>query len=122
MDFLDDIKKEKIRRFAFFVKSELKIKNNPTIIIKSNRDGLKTTGSYNYGQKEKIITVYGKNRMLVDIFRTLAHEMVHHKQYEDNRLLNKPKDIGGEIEDEANALAGRYIKMYAKIDSTIYDE
>jgi hypothetical protein len=48
--------------------------------------------------------------------------MVHHKQYEEGRLEVKPKDIGGDIEDEANAKAGQFIKMFAKIDETIYDE
>jgi hypothetical protein len=47
---------------------------------------------------------------------------VHHKQYEDGRLDVRPPDIGGEIEDEANAKAGQYIKMFSKIDDTIYDE
>ena len=54
--------------------------------------------------------------------RSVAHELVHHKQWEQGRLKVKPPDIGGEIEDEANALAGQFIKKYAKIDQTIYDE
>jgi hypothetical protein len=48
--------------------------------------------------------------------------MVHHKQFEQGRLEVKPPDIGGEIEDEANAKAGQYIKMFSKMDETIYDE
>jgi hypothetical protein len=59
--------------------------------------------------------------MLVDVMRSVAHEMVHHKQFEQGRLEVRPPDIGGEIEDEANAKAGQYIKMYSKIDPTIYD-
>jgi hypothetical protein len=47
--------------------------------------------------------------------------MVHHKQFEQGRLEVKPPDIGGEIEDEANAKAGQYIKMFSKIDPSIYD-
>jgi hypothetical protein len=55
--------------------------------------------------------------------RSIAHELVHHKQYEEGRLNGpKPPDIGGEIEDEANAKAGQFIKMFAKQDETIYDE
>ena len=63
-----------------------------------------------------------KNRALVDVMRSLAHELVHHKQWEQGRLNVKPPDIGGEIEDEANAKAGQFIKMFAKSDQTIYDE
>jgi hypothetical protein len=55
--------------------------------------------------------------------RSVAHEMVHHRQFEQGRLDGpKPPDIGGDIEDEANSLAGQYIKLFSKKDSTIYDE
>jgi len=54
--------------------------------------------------------------------RSIAHELVHHKQYEQERLKVQPPDIGGEIEDEANAKAGQYIKMFAKENPEIYEE
>ena len=57
------------------------------------------------------IKVYGKNRALVDVLRSIAHELVHHKQYENDELKGDIPDIGGPIEDEANAFAGRFIKM-----------
>ena len=45
----------------------------------------------------------------------------YHKQFERGELKVKPPDIGGPIEDEANAKAGQFIKMYAKIDEDIYN-
>ena len=122
MGFLNDDKKEKLTAFVKFVKDQLELKTVPTISIKGNRDGLKTTANYDYTKENKIIKVYGKNRALVDIMRSVAHEMVHHKQFEQGRLEVQPPDIGGEIEDEANSKAGQFIKMYAKEDSTIYDD
>jgi hypothetical protein len=122
MGFLTDDNKEKLTAFVKFVKEQLGLKNVPTISIKGNRDGLKTTANYDYTKENKIIKVYGKNRALVDIMRSVAHEMVHHKQFEDGRLEKRPPDIGGEIEDEANAKAGQYIKLYAKEDPTIYED
>lgn len=122
MSFLTDDKKEKLDGFVKFVKKELQLKTVPTIKIQSNRDELKTTANYDYTKENKIIKVYGKNRALVDIMRSIAHELVHHKQFEQGRLKERPPDIGGEIEDEANAKAGQYIKMYSKIDKTIYDD
>ena len=122
MDFLSKDKKEKITDFVKFVKGELNLQKCPMIILQNGRGDLKTTANYNYSQDKKVIRVNSKNRALVDILRSIAHEMVHHKQFEDGRLNGpKPPDIGGEIEDEANAKAGQYIKMYAKIDSSIYD-
>jgi len=121
MDSLKDLKKEKIIEFVKFVKKELDIRKCPTIVLQNGRGELKTTANYDYSKKNKIIRINIKNRLLVDIMRSIAHEMVHHKQYEDGRLKVKPPDIGGEIEDEANAKAGQYIKMFSKIDETIYD-
>jgi hypothetical protein len=123
MGFLNEDKKDKLNSFVKFVKKELGIESLPTISIQPNRDGLKTTAHYDYTKENKIVRVYGKNRALVDIMRSVAHELVHHKQFEEGRLDGpQPPDIGGEIEDEANAKAGQYIKMYAKIDPNIYEE
>ncbi len=121
MSFLSNDTKEILNDFIKFVKKELKIKNLPTIKIQNNRDGLKTTANYDYTKENKIIKVCSKNRALVDVLRSIAHELVHHKQWEDGRLNKRPPDVGGEIEDEANAKAGQFIKMFAKINDKIYD-
>ena len=122
MSFLNEEKQKKLDSFVKFVKKELELKTVPTIKVQNNRDGLKTTANYDYTKENKIIKVCAKNRALVDVLRSIAHELVHHKQFEQGRLDVKPPDIGGEIEDEANAKAGQYIKMYSKIDETIYDD
>ena len=121
MSFLNDKKKKKLNEFVKFVKKELELDSVPTISIQNGRGELKTTANYDYTKENKIIKINGKNRALVDIMRSLAHELVHHKQFEQGRLKERPPDIGGEIEDEANAKAGQFIKMFAKIDGTIYD-
>ena len=122
MGLLNDNNKEKLNEFVKFVKSQLELDSVPTIVIKSNRDGLKTTANYDYTKENKVVKVYGKNRALVDIMRSVAHELVHHKQFEQGRLEVKPPDIGGEIEDEANAKAGQYIKMFSKENPDIYED
>jgi hypothetical protein len=122
MSFLNDDKKDKLNRFVKFVKDQLELDTVPVISIQNHRKNLKTTANYDYTKDEKIIKVCSKGRALVDVMRSIAHEMVHHKQFEQGRLKVQPPDIGGEIEDEANAKAGQYIKMFAKQDSTIYDE
>ena len=122
MEFLNDQQKEKLTEFVKFVKGELKLKSTPKVVVQNGRKDLKTTANYDYTKSEKIIKVNAKNRMLVDVMRSVAHELVHHKQYEEGRLNGpKPPDIGGEIEDEANAKAGQFIKMFAQKDPTIYD-
>ena len=122
MSFLTDEKREILDKFVLFVKEQLELKTVPTVKIQNHRDGLKTTANYDYTKENKIIKVCAKNRALVDVCRSIAHEMVHHKQFEQGRLKTQPPDIGGEIEDEANAKAGQFIKMYAKEDPNIYNE
>lgn len=122
MSFLDDDKKEKLNSFVKFVKEQLELKTVPTISIQNHRNGLKTTANYDYTKENKVVKVCMKNRALVDVMRSIAHELVHHKQFEQGRLKTPPPDVGGEIEDEANAKAGQFIKMFAKMDKTIYDE
>jgi hypothetical protein len=122
MSFLTDDKRGILDKFVLFVKNELELDSVPTIKVQNNRDGLKTTANYDYTKENKIIKVCAKNRALVDVCRSIAHEMVHHKQFEQGRLKVQPPDIGGEIEDEANAKAGQFIKMYAKKDPNIYNE
>lgn len=121
MSFLTEDKKKVLDKFVLFVKKQLELKTIPTIKIQNDREGLKTTANYDYTKENKIIKVCAMNRALVDVCRSIAHEMVHHKQFEDGRLEVKPPDIGGEIEDEANAKAGQLIKMYSKEDPTIYE-
>lgn len=122
MKFLNDKKKSILNKFVKFVIKELEINKPPTVAIQNGRGELRTTASYDYSKENKIIKINGKNRMLVDILRSIAHELKHHKQWEEGKLKVKPPDIGGEIEDDANAFAGRAIKMFAQSDRTIYDE
>jgi len=122
MEFLDDKKKNTLNAFVKFVVKKLQIENPPTIVIQNGRGKLKTTANYDYTKENKIMKVNCKNRLLVDVLRSIAHELTHHKQWEQGRLEVKPPDIGGVIEDEANAKAGQFIKMFAQIDNTIYDE
>jgi hypothetical protein len=123
MSFLSDDKKEKLNSFVKFVKEQLELETVPTISVQNHRNGLKTTANYDYTKENKVIKVCMKNRALVDVMRSIAHELVHHKQFEQGRLNGpKPPDIGGEIEDEANAKAGQFIKMFARMDESIYDE
>ena len=90
MSFLTDEKKEILDKFVLFVKEQLELKTVPTVKIQNNRDGLKTTANYDYTKENKIIKVCAKNRALVDVCRSIAHEMVHHKQFEDGRLEKDP--------------------------------
>ena len=53
-----------------------------------------------------------ENRHPIDILRTLAHELVHCKQREDQRLKPDSGETGSKEENEANARAGVIMRNF----------
>lgn len=114
----EDIKE--VADFINFAKKFLKIDDDIKIKLAFERtDELRTTALYSL---DGYITVYVKDRALVDICRSIAHELVHHKQNLDGNLIDaiKDGDDGSPIENEANAVAGVLIRKYGKLHPNIY--
>ena len=74
-----------------------------------------------YNPKTFDIVVVGYNRNLADVLRSLAHELIHHKQNINNELHEKSGDTGSEHENEANALAGQLMREYGKKNPKIFE-
>ena len=107
--------------FVNFAKEFLGITDDVKVVLAFERTpDLKTTAYYDLGG---FLCVYVKNRAIVDVCRSIAHELVHHKQNIEGRLLNVAKDgdDGSPIENEANALAGVMIRKYGKLHPEIYE-
>ena len=66
------------------------------------------------------IWVYVENRNMVDIFRTIFHELVHHRQDQLNMIGPDDSYPGSPIEAMADMLAGKYIKIYGKDHPEIF--
>lgn len=76
------------------------------------------TGSYDWHNQEML--VYVGNRNLVDILRTIAHELQHVKQDQENRIrVHSPP--GSKLEVEADAVAGYLMKLYGKLHPEIFE-
>lgn len=107
----DSVKPKNHSVFIEFVKflfDKLPLQRDILIKIVTTKKGKMTTGGrYDNG----IIQVMGGKRLIRDILRTLAHEWIHEYQM---TILGRSKgpNIGGVNEDEANAFAGRFIKMF----------
>jgi len=122
--------KRLLLHFIKFCKKKLDINELPSsIIIYKCRDESQgmTTGGYNPNTND--IMVLGGRRMLLDIFRSLAHELTHHKQNERGTLLDmvneSDDDLNTEYENEAYECAGNLIKEWTrnikKTHPDIYD-
>ena len=99
-----------IKDFCQLLQDELKLRKDVYIHFENKRNENMTTG---VRVPESEIFVLCKGRLLIDILRTLAHEWVHEHQ---KTILKRPNgpNIGGQNEDEANAFAGRLVKMFEK--------
>lgn len=67
-----------------------------------------------YVNNKHVLYVGVENRHIVDVLRTLAHELVHYKQDTENRLNHHAGDTGSDIENEANAKAGVIMRKFNK--------
>lgn len=76
-----------------------------------------TFGTYAPATNE-IIVVKG-NRHPIDVLRTLAHELVHHKQREMGKELNG--EDGSATENEANAVAGKLMRKFRTLRPEIFN-
>jgi len=108
---------EKLDDFVQFACDHLKLQDTPKIELVQVRDGNMTTA--NYCPNTKNIKVYAKGRALFDVARSLAHELVHHKQNINGEELNG--ETGSNCENEANATAGQIIRLYGKKNPDFYE-
>ena len=120
--------KNHLSNFVDLVVKELGIKNEVNIDYTEDKSKVDTTAVYRYEDGENAdienteVTVYTKERALQDIMRSVAHELVHHHQNEEGELKGKIQNVGGPIEDEANAVAGELLKKYGLQHPEIYGE
>lgn len=112
-----DLDKETLALLVKFLKyaiSELELEDVEVkirLLGKSPNEPI-TTGCYS--PQNKTISTICDGRHMIDYCRTIAHELTHMRQDLDNRINGNEQEIGGPIEDEANALAGRITKHFVK--------
>ena len=108
---------EKLDNFVQFACDHLKLQEKPKIMLVQVRDNNMTTA--NYCPNSQKIKVYAKNRALFDVARSIAHELVHHKQNINGEELNG--DTGSACENEANSVAGQIIRLYGQKNPDFYE-
>lgn len=106
-------------KFMTYACNELQIHNPPSFEIR-----------YEYGEDQPSFGAYvpskhhifvnPSNRNIVDVLRTLAHELVHAKQNEMGLLQPDSGETGSEHENDANAIAGILMRDYGKQNPSIY--
>lgn len=102
-----------VKDFISFVCGKLKMQEPVNVCLRRGRDEfIQTTASYVPSDNTNHVRCNG--RALIDILRSLAHELVHNRQRELGMFGNGDvvQNIGGFIEDQANSVAGVFIKDF----------
>jgi len=120
-DMFDENQMNTLKKFIMFLNGKVELNEDITIKMLKEREGSMTTGSRN---SEHELKVLADGRMFIDILRTLAHEWVHEGQSVILGYESGP-DIGGMLEDSANALAGIYMKEFVRdnpeVEEVLYE-
>jgi len=113
---IDGMSPEKIdiiKDFISFTRDKLGLEEPVKVGLRKGRDEyIKTTASYLPYENENYVRCEG--RALVDILRSIGHELCHNRQRELGIFDpgDNVQNIGGHIEDQANAIAGILIKDF----------
>ena len=118
---VDSELQDEVDKFCEWACHQLHVQNKPHIELSMDTEEAQTnhhTGGHQMGDDK--IWVYVNNRNLVDILRTVFHELVHVRQGELDMI--KPGDSypGSPIEAMADMLAGKYIKIYGEKNRKIF--
>jgi len=111
---------ETVDRFVNFCNKFLDLKNDCSLSLLDKPEEGMTTGCYN--PVDKSIKVVSGPRALVDILRSIAHELVHAKQDQEMRHMPGSGEDGSPIENEAHALAGLIMRKFEKDNKHIYEQ
>lgn len=110
---VDELRQE-ILPFITFVKTRLKMQSHPRIrMVQMIHHGNGHPSFATYSPQDNVITVVYKNRHIMDILRSLAHEMVHARQNERHELAADSGRTGSVQENQANAWAGVIMRDWA---------
>ena len=109
--------------FMRFVVHELDLHNVPK--LKIHRDPQwsvihKTFGRYRDDTGQIDLAV--GNRHIMDVLRTLAHELQHRKQDEREHMPAGAGETGSRFENEANAVAGVLMRQYADLHPEYFED
>ena len=98
-------------RFVPWVAEQLGITELPKIKL---LDAPTDTTFGQYDPETQSLSIVIANRHPIDVLRTLAHELTHHKQNLEGKLTAGAGETGTPEENEANANAGVVMRDFAK--------
>lgn len=111
-----------LKSFAQYVSDELGLAKMPRIIIKRKPEWSEQNGSFGqYVPDLNQLTLSLHGRHIIDVLRTLAHELTHAHQQQTTGIPDDGGDTGSDFENEANARAGEFMRHFADAHPEYFD-
>jgi hypothetical protein len=120
---LEESKPDILNDFINFAVDVLELQNIPEIEFTDDQElakNMHSLGAYN-PSTGKLLIVRG-SRLVADILRTLAHELVHRKQDELEKLKPEDGTTGSPVENEAHAAAGVLLRKFGEYRPEIFEQ
>jgi hypothetical protein len=110
--------------FIRFAAKDLELDSLPKFdFVFDNKESMKRKSFGGYMPGGEHITITVKNRHIMDVCRTLAHELVHYSQDLKNELEDDDAgSTGSPQENEANARAAVIMRNWGKRNPTYFDK
>lgn len=106
---------ELLAKFLPLAMKELKIKSLPQIKLEKHINAHNEQASFGrFLNDENVIQLAIADRHPLDTLRTLAHELVHYKQFLADELNHESGITGSPEENEAHAIAGVIMRHFNK--------
>jgi len=112
-----------ISQFTDYACEALGLEHCPRIRIKRDpawSERNRSFGRYDPGTDQLFIST--ANRHIIDVLRTLAHELVHARQAEHETLPDDAGETGSSYENEANAVAGQLMREFGRAHPEYFKE
>ena len=117
----DQLKKI-LNRFYSSCVSKLQLENPPQLRLETTPEWSQENGSFGqYDSDSNTLILATAGRHVLDILRTMAHEMTHRQQDEREPLPLDAGATGSPWEDQANAMAGRIMRDWADEQPEMFD-
>ena len=105
--------KQVLKPFVDSCVKYLGIEQAPKIVLKRDPEWTRRNGTFGrYDTDTRSVTLAVSGRHVLDILRTLAHELTHARQDEQAGMPVDAGETGSPYEDEANAMAGRIMRHW----------
>ena len=107
-NLFDEKQMEVVKSFIDYLHKEIPL-DDVNVEFVNQRQGTMTTG---VRQQDETLKILAGGRMLLDVLRTVSHEWVHEGQHQILGWEIEGDEIGGPYENQANSLAGVYLKKF----------